>query len=74
MSNSPYADILKFIREDNLNKLIIAQLDINSIRKKFDFLVDKIKGNVDIMMISETKLKSVHQGHVPSPLNAPVTF
>ena len=56
MSNSPYSDNLKFIRKDNLNKLIIAHLNINSIRNKFDFLVDKIKGNVDIMMISETKL------------------
>ena len=51
MSNSPYADNLKFIRKDNLNKLIIAHLNINSIRNKFDFLVDKIKKNVDIMMI-----------------------
>ena len=31
-------------------------LNINSIRNKFDFLVDKIKGNVNMMMISETKL------------------
>ena len=56
MSSSPYADNLKFIRKDNWNKLIIAYLNINSIRNKFDFLVDKIMGNVDIMMISETKL------------------
>ena len=55
MSNSPYADNLKFIRKDNLDKLIIVHLNINSIRNTFDFLVDKIKGNVDIMMISETK-------------------
>ena len=56
MSNTRYVDNLKFIRKDNLNKLIIAHLNINSIRSKFDFLVDKIKGNVDIMMISETNL------------------
>ena len=31
-------------------------LNINSIRNKFDFLVDKIKGIVNMMMISETKL------------------
>ena len=41
---------------DNMNKLIIAHLNINSIRNNFDFLVDKIKGNIDIIMISETKL------------------
>ena len=51
MSNSPYADNLKFIHKDNLNKLIIAHLNINSIRNKFDFLVDEIKENVDIMMV-----------------------
>ena len=56
MSESAYTDNLKFIRIDNLNKLIIAHLNINSIRNKFDFLVNKIEGNVDILMISETKL------------------
>ena len=38
------------------SKLIIAHSNINSIRNKFDFPVNMIKGNVDIMMISETKL------------------
>ena len=56
MSKHSYADDLKYIRLDNLNKLVIAHLNINSIRNKFDFLVEKIKGNVDILMISETKL------------------
>ena len=56
MSNSPYAENLNFICKDNLKKLIIAHLNKNSIGNKFDFLVDKIKGNVDIMLISETKL------------------
>ena len=59
MPNSPYTDNLKFIRKDNLNQLIIAYLNLNSIRNKFDFLVDKIKGNVNIMMISQTKLDNV---------------
>ena len=56
MYNSPYADNMEFIRKYNLNKLIIAHLNINSIRNKFDSLVHKIKGNVDIMMISEMRL------------------
>ena len=56
MSNTRCVDNLKFIRKDNLTKLITAHLNINSIRSKFDFLVDKIKGNVDIMMISGTNL------------------
>ena len=56
MSKHSYADDLKYICLDNLNKLVIAYLNINSIRNKFDFFVEKIKGNVDILMISETKL------------------
>ena len=54
MSNSSYAENLKFIRKYNLNESIIVHWNINSIRNEFDFLVDKIKGSVDIMT-SETK-------------------
>ena len=36
-------------------RIILGHLNINSIRTKFDLLVDQIKGNVDIMGISETK-------------------
>ena len=39
-----------------MNKIIVGQLRINSIRSKFDFLVQQVKGNIDILMISETKL------------------
>ena len=31
-------------------------MNINSIRSKFDFLAHQVKGNIDILMISETKL------------------
>jgi exonuclease III len=54
---SDFSD-LKSIRMKNFNKLIIAHLNINSIRNKFDYLVDKIKRYVDILMIPETKLDS----------------
>ena len=47
---------LKAIRKGNINNLIIGQLHINSLRNKFDCLVQKITGNVDILMVSETKL------------------
>ena len=44
--------------------MICAQLNLNSIRKKFDSLVDIIKNNIDILMISETKLDpSFPTGH-----------
>ena len=41
MSKHSYADDLKYIRLDNLNKLVIAHLSINYIRNKFDFVVEK---------------------------------
>ena len=37
------------------NKLKTAHININSIRNKLDVLLDQVKGNVDILMISETK-------------------
>ena len=33
-------------------------MNINSVRNKFDLLSDIIKNNIDILMISETKLDS----------------
>ena len=55
---SDYNDTLKSLRKDNLNlnKLIFAHLNINSIRNKFELLSEQIKGNVDLPMISETKI------------------
>jgi hypothetical protein len=47
---------LKSIRAKNVNRLIIAHLNINSIRNKFDLLASNISGNIDILMLSETKL------------------
>ena len=47
---------LKLFRKDNLNKIIHANLNINSIRNKFDCLSEQVKGNIDILLISETKI------------------
>ena len=47
---------LKSIRIRNLKKIVIGHLNINSQRNKFDFLVTQLKGYIDILMISETKL------------------
>ena len=38
------------------NKIFIADSNINSSRNKFEFLVDVARGNVDVLLISETKL------------------
>ena len=47
---------LTSLGKDNLNKLIFAHLNINSIRNKFDNLSKLIRGKVDILLISETKI------------------
>ena len=39
-----------------MNKLIFAHLNINSIRNKFEELISQVKGTVDVLMISETKI------------------
>ena len=49
---------LKNTRLKNPNRLIIAQLNINSERNKFDSLVRMLHNNLDILLISETKIDS----------------
>ena len=39
-----------------MNRIIIAHLNINSVRNKFDLLPNQIIGNVDVLVISEIKL------------------
>ena len=38
------------------NEIKIAHININSIRNKLDLLSDQVKGNIDILMISQTKI------------------
>ena len=40
----------------NRNKLVIAHLNINSLRSKFENLVDQVPDNIEILMILKTKL------------------
>ena len=47
---------LKELRVQNVENIVIAHLNINSLRNKFDSLVQLICGNVDILIIGETKL------------------
>ena len=50
---------LKAPRLKNVNQLIIAHLNINSLRNKFEFLISLIKDKIDVLMISETKLDEI---------------
>ena len=55
LSESNKVGSLYSIRNCDLNRSVVAHLNINSLRLKFDRLGQKIPGNVDILMISETK-------------------
>ena len=50
------ATILKQICISNLKNVVIGQLNVNSLRNKFYALLELIPGNVDILVITETKL------------------
>ena len=49
-------DVLNEIRKKNPNWIIIAHLNINLIRNKFEMLKEVIGIKIDILLISETKL------------------
>ena len=40
----------------NLNRLIFGQININSIRNKFELLFSLVLNNIDVLLISETKI------------------
>ena len=46
----------KSICISNVKKLILRHLNINSIRNKFDLFSKQIKGAIDVLMVSKTKL------------------
>jgi predicted transport protein len=47
---------LKQLRVQNIGNIIIAHQNINSLPNRFDFLVHTIDKNVDILILTETKL------------------
>ena len=49
-------DLLRQLKMNNPSKILIGHLNINSIRNKFEFFANQIKGNLDIALISETKI------------------
>lgn len=53
---------LKAIRKEKINKFIIEQLNVSSLRNKFDCLVQQITKHVDSFMVSETKLDNSFLG------------
>ena len=47
---------LNNVRKDNVNNVIIACLNINSLANKFDQLTTVINDNIDILVLVETKI------------------
>ena len=47
---------LKSLRKVNLNRVIFAHLNIYSTRNEFELLSEQIKGNLDVVIISQTKI------------------
>ena len=55
----------------NLNRLIFGQININSIRNTFELLFSLVSNNIDVLLISETKIDNtfpVSQFYVPGYL------
>ena len=47
---------LRNLKLKNVNKILIGHLNINSIRNKFSCFKYRIDENIDIILVSETKL------------------
>ena len=47
---------LQNLRLENPNRIMIGQLNINSIRNKFEVLTSLIADEIDVLLLSETKL------------------
>ena len=41
-----------------MHKILVAQVNINTIRNKFDPLMTAVAWNIDILLITETKIDS----------------
>ena len=51
-----FGDKLKALRLSNVDHIMVAQINVNSIRNKFDALMTGIQNKVDILLTPETKL------------------
>ena len=51
-----FKDTLKKLKIKNLNRVIISQININSIRNKIELSSKAVLGNIDILMVSEIKI------------------
>ena len=57
-NSSNLSDSLKNLKIKNSNRLVFGNLNINIINNKFEQLKRVIKNNVDVLVVTETKLDS----------------
>ena len=55
-ANLTFKEKLSITCKSNIGNIIVAHLNINSLRNKFDSLISQITRSIDILIISETKL------------------
>ena len=60
--SDPFTTLEK-IRISFINQLIICQLNINSLRNKFEALKHILSGNLDILVVTESKLDASFPGN-----------
>lgn len=63
--NVEYSGEVKYLPQFgkyNQNRLIISCLNINFLRNKFESFTEKTKGNVNILIISESKIDEIFPG------------
>ena len=59
---------MKDIRKKHLRNIVIGQHNINSLRNKFVLLTEQIRGIIDVLVNSETKLdESIPVGQLQIP-------
>ena len=57
-NSSNLSDSLKNLKIKNSNRFVFGNLNINTINNKFEQLKHIIKNNVDVLVLTETKLDS----------------
>ena len=45
----------RYSHKKNLQNIVIGELNINSIRNKFDLLLEQIKENIDVLVVKLDK-------------------
>ena len=55
-SKDDFKTKLKDIRIASLNRIVRSHINVNSIRNKFELFVEAVMANVDILMVTETKI------------------